>query len=845
MESDEDVRYAVARGHADVGRFTDALGCYRELLAVLVEHGRRPDLRARALLGAAHCVYETEGDLASAMRLLDDAEQVCRDFGLALELVAIHGQRGLLWLRAGDVPRARAALDRAAPRPDDEPSRDAAVLLLNRGALHLDAGELDSAELDLRGAATHAEAVGDESITGKALHNLGYAHFLRGDLPAALRNMAEADKAFADRTPQPVALLDRARVLYEAGLVHEATETLESVSVHLAAEGAAVDLAHVHLDAARCLLLLRRHTEAVEVARSAREAFVVQSNPEWARRAELVELDARLGWSRTQDHHDVGRRAGEIAQEHSGLAPGMVAVPARLLQAEAAIAGGDLAGARAALMAIDDDGSLALSMRVQRRVVRARLAFADGDRRRGLAEVRGGHGLLSAHRAQLGSMDAVTAAAAHGVQLARLDVETALSTGRADAVFDATERGRASFAGAARVRPPQDPELADLLTRARRAAEEARELGQGDAADAAQAARRSQEARRLQERARQRSWQLGGSTEAVVPRPATTREVVARLASAPPGSTVVSLLLTECVTAVRVDARGARLVELCPLAEVTELARRVRQDLEILANRLIPAPLREVAAASARRSLGRLDDLLLRPLGVDGPLDVAARDDLLSLPWSSMPSRLGRATRVHSWVDLRELPDAPRRRGALVVAGPGLETAEHEARLVAGQWDEVLLLAGDEATCAAGTTAMPDAEIVHLAAHGVHEPDNPLFSCVRMADGPLYAHELDGVDLTGAVVVLSACEVGRASARVGGEPLGLKSVLLRLGARAVVASIAPLRDDVAARVMPRLHAALRRGQEPAEALARAVEPESEPVPLVCFGPLVVEEPATM
>jgi len=136
--------------------------------------------------------------------------------------------------------------------------------------------------------------------------------------------------------------------------------------------------------------------------------------------------------------------------------------------------------------------------------------------------------------------------------------------------------------------------------------------------------------------------------------------------------------------------------------------------------------------------------------------------------------------------------------------------------------------------------AIAGADVVHLAAHGVHEPDNPLFSCVRLADGPLYAHELDGVDLSGAVVVLSACETGRASVRLGGEPLGMTSVLLRLGARAVVSAVAPLRDDVAARVMPHLHAELRAATDPAAALARAVAAESEPVPLVCFGPLSVD-----
>jgi hypothetical protein len=53
----------------------------------------------------------------------------------------------------------------------------------------------------------------------------------------------------------------------------------------------------------------------------------------------------------------------------------------------------------------------------------------------------------------------------------------------------------------------------------------------------------------------------------------------------------------------------------------------------------------------------------------------------------------------------------------------------------------------------------------------------------------------------------------------------------------VIAAVAPLRDDVAVRVMPALHTALRDGLRPGRALARAVADEPEPVPLVCFGPL--------
>jgi CHAT domain-containing protein len=161
-------------------------------------------------------------------------------------------------------------------------------------------------------------------------------------------------------------------------------------------------------------------------------------------------------------------------------------------------------------------------------------------------------------------------------------------------------------------------------------------------------------------------------------------------------------------------------------------------------------------------------------------------------------------------------------------------------RAVGTVWPGATVLTGSAATTTAVREALATHDIVHLATHGRHDADNPLFASIDLADGPLFAHELDGTRLPGSVVILSACEVGGSSQVVGGEVLGLTAVLLRLGARAVVAAVAaggPLSDAVAARVMPRLHAHLRATDDPEAALAAALADEPDPAPLVCFGSL--------
>ncbi|MGF0115761.1 CHAT domain-containing protein [Promicromonospora sp. Marseille-Q5078] len=836
--------YARAQSADELGRFAAALEEYerlgREVGADAAVLGGVDDeavqLRARALLGQARCLYETRGNLGQALAVLDEAEAWCREAHLAVETVAVHGQRGLLLLRAGETEQALGELDAAEPVLVQGRSRDAAVLLLNRGALRLEVGDVSRAITDLAASIEHARSVGARALEGKAQHNLGYAEFLRGDLPRALRLMDLASE-LEDDPDDAVGKLDRARVLYEAGLVSEAARMLEDAADVVAVHGAEVDLAYIRWAGARCMVLLERFDHAADLARQARDAFLSQSNDAWAARAELVELEALLA-----ETEMTGDGALDVVQERARSVSQRwrqppVAVPARILEAEAAIRRGKPDVARAALVEVRrSTRSQPLSVRLQFEAAVAHLAFEAGDRRQGLAAVRRGLDQLSAHRAQLGSLDVVTAAALHGVRLAVVDVLAALRTGHAAPFFDAVERGRATFAGAGRVTPPRDEETASLLSGARRALEASESEDSPTGREA-----KVQAARRLQEAARRRSWRVSGG-EVQAPRAATARAVRAAMRdeSSSSSTTLVSYAVVQGeMYATRIAAGRQQLVALGGWAEIAERINRVRADIAVLANAMIPEPMRAVARGSVTRALGWLDDRLVRPLHVTGPLHVVGRHLMLSVPWSALPSRRGLATWVNSWVDLRTGQEPRRAERVLVVVGPDLESSADEATLVAGAWGEARVLDGDRATCAATVEEVQRADVVHLAAHGTHEPDNPLFSSLRLVDGPLFAHELDGVRLSGSTIVLSACEVGRSTSRIGGEPMGLTSVLLRLGATAVVASVGPLRDDVAARVTPALHGGIGRGLPAAEALALAVADEPEPVPLVCFGPLVL------
>src|SRR5690554_1993946 len=287
--------------HNSAGRPAEASEAFRAALRHLGP-ARRPRsdgpddasyVRARALLGFAMSELELAGDVTAALSRLAVAARWARSAGSDALEVAVLGQLGLARMRTGDSTGALTALDSAVARLDAAEPVDACRILLNRGSLLLELGRLDAARADLQASAERAEQAGDALRVFKARHNLGYAHFLAGDLPAALAAMADAASVEHGASPA-VALLDRAQVLVDAGLVAEADQLLAEAASIFAAERLEHDLAHVELTRARCALLVREPERALLWARSARERFKTRGNLPWLARAELAEYQALL-----------------------------------------------------------------------------------------------------------------------------------------------------------------------------------------------------------------------------------------------------------------------------------------------------------------------------------------------------------------------------------------------------------------------------------------------------------------------------------------------------------------------------------------------------------------------
>jgi CHAT domain-containing protein len=158
-----------------------------------------------------------------------------------------------------------------------------------------------------------------------------------------------------------------------------------------------------------------------------------------------------------------------------------------------------------------------------------------------------------------------------------------------------------------------------------------------------------------------------------------------------------------------------------------------------------------------------------------------------------------------------------------------------EVGSAAARWTGSVSLVGPEATADAVSRLAEGVQLLHVAAHGRHSADNPLFSAFELADGAWFGYDIDQVQNVPSVVILSACEMGRSASRWGLEALGMSRAWLHAGARTVIASPVVVSDDVAAILLQSTHEHLADGVPPAEALAAAARATGVSAPFLCHG----------
>lgn len=757
-----------------------------------------PDTRA-ALTGTLGYVTAELGDPAGGLRLLDQAlsgEDVqTRTRGTLL------AQRSLLWSRLGRPKSALSDMTAALPLLPDG-SADRARALLNRASMYLDQGNALAADADAREAARSFDELGQPVQAAKARHNVGYAALLRGDLVTAIHLLTQAREVLATLSEQLAAMStqDLGEALLTAGLAAEGTELLLQARTAFRRTRLPRLQAEAEFVLAR-LLSTQAPREGLRLARLAAARFGRLGLDTWQLRCEAVVLACRCELGRADPE-----RARRLAAQLRSRGLGSDALMVLLLAARASLRRG-----RAALIPRLPPAA-APGVRLLALAVRAERAQALGRDRQALAILRRGVEELLHWQSQHGSLDLQTSLAAHAERLTGQGLDLALGSGRRSTVYTWVERTGALASRIAPLRPPSDPEaMADLA--------ELRTLAQSAPHPGTPEALRQRE---LFERVRRRAWQDEGSAR--VNRLVHVGRVQEEL-----GRTDACLIAPMAgrgrAWVLVVSRRHCALVDLGPVERVRAELAGLPADLDLAAADL-SAAMTAVVRGSLRERLARLDALVLAPVA----RQLTARRVVVNptgifsgLPWTLMPTLSGRAVTIprsaSAWVTGRERPHEYALAG--FAAGPRLTRAEPEVVRAASFWPRAEVLREAESTAGAVSAMAGRVDVLHLAAHGRHEPDNPLFSHLDLVDGPWYGYDLDQLADIPEVVILSACELGATTIRRGDELLGLTTAWLHAGARCVIASPASVSDAVAEAILPDVHRLLAAGVMPGDALAQA------------------------
>jgi tetratricopeptide (TPR) repeat protein len=806
----------------------------------------RLELRCNTLITLALTDFMLFGLDAASARFAE-AEVVIEELGDSGLRARLDYQRASIHGRSGDLAAAWDGLEGAASRLDAFTPREQCSVHLSRGMLAFELSRPQQALESFAEAARLARALGGVEQEYMARHNEGYAAYLLGDIPRSLAGMAAAEVLAADAYRAP-ARLDRARVLLEAGLVREATEALQAGLADLPEEGHDQIRAEFDLELAKAERLAGHLDRAAVAAASAIETYQRFGAKAWVAKATLVSLLVDLDRQQRATRHRAGGPAGSasggdiededltVARAAAALADQLVEVAgelgdseladgARVVAARALLLAGDAPAANTRLLSLERVSSASLSDELDAAAVTATTLVATGNvgparRILGRAARR-----LAAGQEGSASLDLRTARAVHGVRLAELDLDLAVPRG-SGAVLESLERWRSATDRLPSLGRPDDEQLASLTEQLR----SVRGLMRGED-DPEQLRELEVEASQLERLIRDRDWALSrrGTARAV---PVRVREARAHLIDVD-RDLVWFFRHRGSIAGVGVIGGRAVLRDLMPVERATELAQRVRVDLRAAATHHL-GPLSGAVWSSLRSSAAELDAGLLQPWRSSRGLVLVTCPELSALPWALLPSMRARpltvAVSLTSFAR-RGLGRAPSAADAQtpdrvatsvhISVGPAVPRASAEALALARTWGDTSRIA-EPSSRRKLVDALARPGIVHVAAHGTHQVESPLFSSLVLHDGPVFAHELQPTGVRADHVVLSACEVGLETGRPGHESLGLALSLLSLGARSAVAAVAPVPDDVAASTMARHHELLASGVPSDDALARAV-----------------------
>jgi tetratricopeptide (TPR) repeat protein len=814
--------------------------------------GRPRPFEALVAHQAAGIVLRDFGDVGAGIRELRHALRLARRIGSAQRQADVLASLGAALAYSGRTAEGIAALDRAIEMSS---GRLAGRVLHRRGVLLWTVGRYAAAMEDFRRAVSALQRVQDTLWTARALNGRGAAYLALGfparadqDFIVAGRLLAESGQgvevaqtvlnrgsaasrsgdliaalAFLDdaagryrsfAVPAPNVSCDRCGVLLAAGLARDGLADADAAVRDIErSRGRSTRRAELLLMAASCALAAAKPDEALERARAAHRLYRSQQSAWGQAHAKLVVIQAQFA-------------AGQLSARLLGTAAATAAQLEALRSAEAAQA--HLLAGRVALAlgrTADADRHLGASARSRRRgsamsrvtgwLAEALRAGAEGNSRQLQNACRRGLEVLDEHRWTLGASELRAQATAQGAELAALAQRRAAAMRQPRLLLTWSERWRATALAVPAVRPPAgtgfDADLA-ALRQATSRLEEARRQGESTASA-------ERDVLRLEQAVRATSLRTKG---AGVParRVIDINELLDQLGV---GELVEIVDINGTLQVLVCGGGRVRQLTAGSTADAIRAADFARFALRRLA-RARPGDDLDSAAAILAAAGPRLEAAALGPAAAllrDGPLVVVPPGRLHGIPWALVPALARRpfsvAPSAGAWLRAHTAK-APDRQHVVLARGPALVTGGAEVPVAAKMYDDVTALSGAAATTTRVLRALDGAWLAHIAAHGTFRADSPMFSSLRLHDGPLTVYDFEQLQRAPYRLVLSSCDSGVLAPAGADELLGLVSSLLPLGTAGVIAGVVPLNDQAAVPLMVDLHRNLRAGQALAEAL---------------------------
>ncbi|WP_143448808.1 CHAT domain-containing protein [Kineosporia sp. A_224] len=553
--------------------------------------------------------------------------------------------------------------------------------------------------------------------------------------------------------------------------------------------------------------------------------FESQGRPAWADQARLVALGAaiadrlpsRLDATRASTLALRLRRLGFENAAHAHLVAARIALAARRT---------DLSISHLTAAATSRRRGSAID-RVTGWLAQALLCRTMNNPRAMLAACSRGLDVLEEYRLTLGATEARATATTHGRELVEIALRHAVATNDAHKAVRWNERLRSTQWLPSSAQDRADPALVAELAAVRDVSRQLAEQ-QGDEAALARLRRRRDQ---LEASVRSRALRREAGPAPVDSSPRARTSTADRWRP-PDGIALVELFeLDGTLYAVTATSRRTKLHEVGPAdAAATSvqhgqtLLRRTARGAARHTDQLLAAAGQQLQT----RLLGPAAAEIERSGAQTVVLVTTARH--YAAPWTLLPVLAERGVSISPSSQAWRRADAarpPRDGHVALVSGPGLATGGGELGALAAAHKEPIVLTGPDATAERVLATIDRAALAHIAAHGTFRSDNPQFSSLRLADGPLTVFDLERLHRPPHRIVLASCDSGVMAPAGADELLGLVTCLVSLGTTGVLAPISPVNDAATVGFMVAVHAGLAGGLGLVEAARQAREKHAD------------------